>query len=77
MSQSEIDTVFIIQFGVNLREIRTRKKMSIETLAGISGIDYTTLSRIERGINIAKISTANELAKSLEIPVKDLFDFEN
>ena len=40
------------QVGVNLREIRKSKRMSLEDLATISNVSKLTLGKIERGKRI-------------------------
>ncbi|RED48796.1 helix-turn-helix protein [Seonamhaeicola aphaedonensis] len=77
VSNTEEDLEFIVSFGFNLRRLRQRKGMSMEDLAYKSEMEYSQISRIERGIINTKISTANKLAIALEIPVKELFDFDN
>lgn len=77
MGLSKEDKDFVAIFGTNVRRIRMSKNMSMEDLAFASDMEYSQISRIERGIINTKISTANNIAKSLEIPVKDLFDFDN
>lgn len=69
------DNAFINAFGVNLRQIRKQNKLSMEKLAHKAGIEYSQLARIERGEINTSISTAHIIAKALNIPVKDLFDF--
>jgi transcriptional regulator with XRE-family HTH domain len=75
VSLSKEEQEFIINFGANLRKLRIRKNLSMEQLAYTSNMEYSQISRIERGIINTKISTANSLAKSLEVPIQDLFDF--
>ena len=62
-------------FGENLRKIRIKKGISQEDLAYQAGISYTSVNRIEAGTLNTTIATCFELAKALEIPVKELFDF--
>ncbi|WP_343069110.1 helix-turn-helix transcriptional regulator [Hyunsoonleella aquatilis] len=75
MSESANDKAFIKDFGANLRRIRKSKKMSMEDLSHVADMEYSQISRIERGVINTKISTVNALARALEIPVKDLFEF--
>ncbi|MBC3759713.1 helix-turn-helix transcriptional regulator [Hyunsoonleella sp. SJ7] len=49
--------------------------MSMEDLSHVADMEYSQISRIERGVINTKISTVNALARALEIPVKDLFEF--
>jgi transcriptional regulator with XRE-family HTH domain len=47
----------------------------MEKLAQLSGLEYSQISDIELGKINTTISTAYQIAKTLEIPAKDLFDF--
>ena len=40
------------------------------------GIEHSQLSKIERGVINTTISTVYKIAETLEIPIKDLFDFK-
>lgn len=71
------DEALIIAFGTRVRELRKERKLSMERLAELSGIDYRQLSYVELGQVNTTISTASALAKGLEISLMDLFDFEN
>ena len=57
-----------------LREVRIDKKMTQEDVAKLSGIDRTNLSRIERGIQKPKFSTAEKLASVYDLSVGDIFN---
>jgi len=59
-----------------LRKIRESKKMSMQTLAYTINVEYSQISRIERGQINTSIGVAYEIAQALEIPIKELFDFE-
>lgn len=69
------DEQLIIAFGKRVRELRSAKKLSMEKLAELSGIDYRQLSYVELGEVNTTISTASAIAKGLGIPLKDLFGF--
>lgn len=69
------DEALIKAFGLRVRELRKQKKLSMEKLAELSGIDYRQLSYVELGDTNPTISTASAIAKGLKIPLKDLFDF--
>ena len=73
--RKKVNTEFIIQFGDNLRLIRKRQKLSMENLAHLSEMEYSQISRIEKGQINTSISTAKLLADSLNVPIKELFDF--
>lgn len=70
-----VDQEFIISFGKNLRKIRESKKMSMQTLADITNIEYSQISRIERGLINTSIGITYEISKALEIDIKELFNF--
>ena len=69
------NTEFLIAFGKNLKKIRQEKGITQEKLAFSIGVEISQISRIERGILNTSISTAEAIARALDIPVKELFDF--
>ena len=70
------DKEFISEFGKNLRKIRKSKDFTQQDLANDTGVEISQISRIERGVINTSISTANSLAKALNIKVFELFKFE-
>lgn len=73
--KTSIDQEFIISFGKNLRKIRESKNMSMQTMADIINIEYSQISRIERGLINTSIGIIYEISKALEIDIKELFNF--
>ncbi|SIQ62499.1 Helix-turn-helix [Chryseobacterium sp. RU37D] len=73
--RTSIDKEFIISFGKNLRKLRESKDMSMQTLADITNIEYSQISRIERGLINTSIGITYEISKALEIDIKELFNF--
>lgn len=69
------DEKFLKSFGKHLRKLRKEKGLTQEQLAFNIDFEISQISRMERGLLNTSISTANEIAKGLEIPLKDLFDF--
>lgn len=63
-------------FGKNLKRIRVSKNLSFRQLATRCNIDYSDLSKIEKGKRNIQLSTLLELSKGLDIHPKVLFDFE-
>lgn len=63
-------------FGKRLRELRKAKKLSQEALAWKADSELSQISRMERGIVNAGLSQIFKIAKALEVPAKELFDFE-
>jgi transcriptional regulator with XRE-family HTH domain len=63
-------------FGKRLRELRKSKNLSQEALAWRADSDLSQISRMERGIVNAGLSQIFKIAEALEVPAKELFDFE-
>lgn len=64
------------QFAIKLKEIRLNKKLSKSKLSELAGLDISYIGKIERCEKFPNIKTIAKLAIALEVPVKDLFDFE-
>lgn len=67
--------LFIRSFGLQLRSIRRKKKISMEKLAHLCEMEYSQISRIELGQINTSIGTVKKIADALQIEIKDLFDF--
>jgi transcriptional regulator with XRE-family HTH domain len=63
------------QFGRRLSQLRNEKNMTQERLAEAAGVSVDLINKIERGINAPSFTTIEKLAKSLNVPVKELFNF--
>jgi transcriptional regulator with XRE-family HTH domain len=66
---------FIKKFGKHLSEMRKERKLSQEELAFKCELEYSQISRIERGIINTSISNLYKIAKALDIEPKELLDF--
>ena len=66
---------YCIAFGKQLRKCRQEKGLSMRQLAAEADMEYSQLSKIERGVINTTISTAHALSVALDIPEKILFDF--
>ncbi len=62
--------------GKRLRELRKAKDLSQEHLAWKADSELSQLSRMERGIVNARLSQILKITEALDVPVKELFDFE-
>ena len=67
--------VGIKRFGKRVRQIRIAKNISQENLAYDAEIEYSQVSRIERGIINTSISQVFAIAKALNIEPWVLFKF--
>ncbi len=58
--------------GWNLRRLRVERGLSQERLALAAGIDRAYVGRVERGSENVTITTLEEMAVALALPVGDL-----
>lgn len=63
------------QFGERIRALRKEAGLSQEELAAKADISVDFVSLIERGINAPSFETLETLARALNLPVKELFEF--
>jgi transcriptional regulator with XRE-family HTH domain len=68
--------IIIKALGDRVRELRSNKKLSMEKLAELSGIDYRQLSYIELGQTDPSLSTLYALCNGLEMPLTELMNTE-
>lgn len=67
---------FLILFGQQLKKLRKEKKLSYRELAQRCNVDFSDLSKIEKGQIKIQLPTIYELSVGLEVHPKDLFDFK-
>ena len=60
------------QLAANLRRARSEAQLTQEALGDLAGMHPTEVSRLERGVRDARLSTLVRLARALGIPVSDL-----
>ena len=65
------------QFGRRLQTLRHVKHFTQVELASKTGVSANFISNLERGIDAPSFETLDAIASVLEIPVKDLFNFES
>jgi transcriptional regulator with XRE-family HTH domain len=70
------DTIYIKEFGQNIKKLRLLKGFSQEELANSSEVSLAQITRIERGTVNPTLCTIKSLAKGLEVSTAKLFDFE-
>lgn len=61
-----------LRFAANLRAERQRQGLSQEALAVKSGITWSYISQVERGIRNIAVDNMDRLAQGLEVELKDL-----
>jgi transcriptional regulator with XRE-family HTH domain len=63
--------------GTQVRNLRLEANLSIRALAELSGLNVNTLSLIENGKSSPSVSTLQQLAKALEVPITEFFETES
>ena len=66
-----------IDVGQRLRVIRAERGLSIRALAGMSHLSVNTLSLIENGHTSPSVSTLQQLAQSLQMPMTTFFETDH
>lgn len=67
---------FLKSFGKRIETLRNKKNLSLRQLSQNCDIDYSDISKIEKGLRNIQMSTVLELARGLEVTTKELFDFD-
>lgn len=67
---------FLEKFGENVLKRRNELHLSYRQLAQKCDIDFSAISKIEKGQKSLEFQTIIELARGLEVHPKDLFDFD-
>jgi len=63
-----------IDVGYRLRELRTERGLSIRSLAELSDLNFNTLSLIENKKTSPSVSTLQQLAQALDVPITAFFE---
>lgn len=67
---------FLRIFGKRLKFVRQQCKLSYRDLGKRCDLDYSYISKVEKGEKNIQLSTILELAKGLEVHPKELFEFD-
>jgi transcriptional regulator with XRE-family HTH domain len=62
--------------GKKIREIRSRRHLSLRKLAERSGLNINTLSLVENGKSSPSVSTLQHLARAMKVPMTAFFESE-
>lgn len=65
-----------VRLGRRLRELRIRNGFSLRALAERSGLNVNTLSLVENGRSSPSVSTLQQLALALGVPIATFFESE-
>jgi transcriptional regulator with XRE-family HTH domain len=58
--------------GLNLKRLRTEKKLSMQSLANLAEVEKSQIVRIEKGHVDARISSLYLLSKALNVDISEL-----
>ncbi len=61
---AELDAVV----GANVRELRAQRGLSLDVLAGLSGVGRQTLGQIELGRTVPTVATIWKIARAFDVP---------
>ena len=73
-SKTRPRTVPEVNVGQRLRELRLERRLSIRALAERSGLNVNTFSLIENGKTSPSVSTLQQIAAALEVPITAFFE---
>lgn len=62
-----------IRIGETLRELRRKQGLSLQNLAGLSGVSVGMISQVERGLANPSVRILTALRRALNIPMQELF----
>ncbi len=63
------------KLGLRIKELREKHGLTQLKLAEILDMEASNLSKIERGIQIPKEESLDNISKALNVEVKELFDY--
>lgn len=64
------------KIGQQIAKIRKERNLTQAQLAEAIDVAPETISRLERGVSVPSLNTIEEISKSLNVSLKDIFDFE-
>jgi len=62
------------QFGKRVKELRTEKELSQESLANLAELDRTYIPSIEKGERNVSLEVIQKLSKAFEIKISELLN---
>ncbi len=63
------------KFGIHLRELRIKRKLTQEELADRAGMHFTYIGQIERGLRNPSLINLEKLSKALKVDAGTLLPF--
>jgi len=71
-AESEADAELDLVVGKNVHDLRTRRGLTLDVLAGLSGVGRQTLGQIEIGRTVPSVATLWKIARAFEVPFSTL-----
>jgi transcriptional regulator with XRE-family HTH domain len=71
----EKDSIFLKKLGGRILQVRLAKSLSQEDVSFRCDVDRAKISKLETGSANCNVTTLAELAKGLDVTVKELLDF--
>ena len=75
-ADKNIENKYLINLGKRLKMLRLERKISQIEIAYRCGFDKSNYNTIESGKRNPTVISLLKISKALNIPIKDLFDFE-
>ena len=63
-----------VRFGMRVRQLRQRRRLSQEDLGFEAGLDRTYISGIERGVRNVSLKNIAAIATALQVTLAELFE---
>ena len=60
-----------------LRQLREERNLSLRDLERLSGVDYSSISKIETGAAEPRLNTILKIAEALNVSLYELLDLES
>lgn len=70
------ENIFYIKLGKRIKFLRENAHLTQEKLAEKCGISLDYLGKIEVNINKPGLKTIFKISEALDVPVKELFEFD-
>jgi transcriptional regulator with XRE-family HTH domain len=71
-----LNQILIEEFGKRIRQLRTERNLSQEELSFLTGFHRTYIGMVERGERNISLSNIGVFAKTFEMSLSKLMDFE-
>lgn len=68
------EKIILKKFGANLQRLRKERNLSLRELSYNCKVDFSKISQMEKGAINPTLITLTELAKALDIEIKELLD---